>query len=627
MIQVYRASQTDFTVNGIEVHPSECPFEATINGTWELSMTVPCSDNHWQDIEDNGVVRAKTPYGEQLFRIYSKDKSKFEVSVNAYPIFLDAKNDTFIYDKRPTNCDGQTALSTLLNGTKYKGHSNISVKSTAYWQRKNVLECIGSDDDNSFLSRWGGEVRYDNYDIYIYDRIGADNGMRVEFGFNMNEVEEKIDFSSTVTRIRPVAYNGYQLPEGEFVDSPLRSKYPKDFISEISYDYIKLASDVSGEVQDGDIVCDSIDSLCDELRKAAKKEYEQNQIDRPSIEYNVSVFDLSRSDKYAEFKSLLKLNLGDTVKVRNRRLDIDTMARVKSIKYDCISQRMDALTIGDVVPSFFDKQADIQRSVEKAIDIKDSSVHAEMVKGIIDMMSTQMKAQKDNATKTDVRAILFEDTDPNSDMYGALSLGTQGIQIAHTVDEKGNWQWGTAINYNSIIADYILTGVLSDKNGKFHLNMDTGELIMNDGTFKGILNTVKDINVGAEINMQPRAEGVAQGSVWADIKAVDSNGNTLPEKVAFRSVKSNGSYVAHSIKLICGDASVSVDSDGSVSMSNGSNKVKVSKGGVDIITDNNEISLSKTSSTIKINGKTGLTGTYTVTKSVTTRSGIVTGVE
>ncbi len=109
--------------------------------------------------------------------------------------------------------------------------------------------------------------------------------------------------------------------------------------------------------------------------------------------------------------------------------------------------------------------------------------------------------------------------------------------------------------------------------------------------------------------------------------AIDTNGTTLPERVAFRSVKSNGNYVAHSIKLICGDASVSVDSDGSVSMLNGSNKVKVSKDGVDIITDNNEISLSKTSSTIKINGKTGLTGTYTVTKSVTTRSGIVTGVE
>lgn len=614
MIQIYHASDSDFNVNGIELHPSECLFEATINGTWELSMIVPYSDDHWQDIEDNGVVRVITPYGAQLFRIYSKDKNKFEVSFNAYPIFMDAKNDTFIYDKRPTNCDGQTALSTLLNGTKYKGHSNISTKSTAYWQRKNVIECIGSNDDNSFLNRWGGEVRYDNYDIYINDRIGSDNGMRVEFGFNMKEVEEKVDFSNVITRIRPVAYNGYQLVENEYVDSPLRNKYPKDFISEITYDYIKLASDVSGEIQDGDIVCDTIDSLRDELRKAAKKEFEENQIDKPTIEYTVSVVDLSRSDKYKLFKDMLKLNLGDTLIVKNKRLDIDTTARVKSIKYNCITNRMEELTIGDVVPSFFDKQADISRSVEKAIDIKDSSVHAEMVKGIINMMSTQMKAQKDNATKSDVRAILFEDTDPNSEMYGALSLGTQGIQIAHTVDEKGNWQWGTAINFNSIIADYILTGVLSDKSGNFYLNMDTGELVMNNGTFKGIINTLKDINVGAEIYMHARADGVTSGSVWSDIQAVGTDGNNLPEKVMFRNIPTgSGNDEIVSINTSVGYVRAETY--------NGSGRARLNAD------NNNYIDLSPNNNTIMIDGKKGLTGTYTVTKSVTTRAGLVVGVE
>ena len=614
MIQVYHASDTDLSVNGIEVHPSECLFEATINGAWELSMIVPYSDNHWQDIEDNGVVRLRTPYGAQLFRIYSKDKNKFEVSVNAYPIFMDAKNDTFIYDKRPTNCDGQTALSTLLNGTKYKGHSNISTKSTAYWQRKNVIECIGSNDDNSFLNRWGGEVRYDNYDIYVNDRIGSDNGMRVEFGFNMKEVEEKVDFSNVVTRIRPVAYNGYQLVDGEFVDSPLRNKYPKDFISEITYDYIKLASDVSGEPQEGDIVCDSIDSLRDELRKAAKKEFEENQVDKPTIEYNVSVVDLSRSDKYKLFKDMLKLNLGDTLIVKNKRLDIDTTARVKSIKYNCITNRMEELTIGDVVPSFFDKQADISRSVEKAIDIKDSSVHAEMIKGIVNMMNTQMKAQKDNATKSDVRAILFEDTDPNSEMYGALSLGTQGVQIAHTVDEKGNWQWGTAINYNSIIADYILTGVLSDKSGNFYLNKDTGELIMNNGTFKGIINTLKDINVGAEIYMHARADGVTSGSVWSDIQAVGTDGNNLPEKVMFRNIQTgSGNDEIVSINTSVGYVRAETY--------NGSGRARLNAD------NNNYIDLNPNNNTIMLDGKKGLTGTYTVTKSVTTIAGLVVGVE
>lgn len=614
MIQIYHASQTDFTVNGIEVHPSECPFEAMINGTWELSMTVPYSDDHWQDIEDNGVVKVRTPYGAQLFRIYSKDKNKFEVSVNAYPIFMDAKNDTFIYDKRPTNCDGQTALSTLLNGTKYKGHSNISTKSTAYWIRKNVIECIGSNDDNSFLNRWGGEARYDNYDIYINDRIGSDNGMRVEFGFNMKEVEEKVDFSNVVTRIRPVAYNGYQLADGEFIDSPLRNKYPKDFISEITYDYIKLASDVSGEVQDGDIVCDSIDSLRNELRKAAKKEYDQNQIDRPLVEYTVSVVDLSRSDKYKLVKDMLKLNLGDTLIVKNKRLDIDTTARVKYIKYNCITNRMEELTIGDVVPSFFDKQAEISRSVEKAIDIKDSSVHAEMIKGIVDMMNTQMKAQKDNATKSDVRAILFEDTDPSSTMYGALSLGTQGIQIAHTVDEKGNWQWGTAINYNSIIADYILTGILSDKNGNFYLNMDTGELVMKDGTFKGTLNTTKDINVGAEIYMHARKDGVTSGSVWSDIRAVDTDGNNLPSQIAIRHI-SISDVIRDVVALNTGVGHIQAETQGTSGQA-------VLYGDL-----NNNITVGTNGCILKVNGKKGLTGTYVVKKSITTEAGLVVEVE
>lgn len=614
MIQVYHASDTDLSVNGIEVHPSECQFEATINGTWQLSMEVPTSDVHWIDVEDNGVIKVDTPYGIQLFRIYSKDKTQFDISMNAYPIFMDSKNDTFIYDRRPTNCDGQTALSTLLNGTKYKGHSNISTKSTAYWIRKNVIECIGSNDDNSFLNRWGGEVRYDNYDIYINDRIGSDNGMRVEFGFNMKEVEEKVDFSNVVTRIRPVAYNGYQLADGEFIDSPLRNKYPKDFISEITYDYIKLASDVSGEPQEGDIVCDSIDSLRDELRKAAKKEFEENHVDKPTIEYTVSVVDLSRSDKYKLFKDMLKLNLGDTLIVKNKRLDIDTTARVKSIKYNCITNRMEELTIGDVVPSFFDKQADISRSVEKAIDIKDSSVHAEMIKGIVNMMNTQMKAQKDNATKSDVRAILFEDTDPNSEMYGALSLGTQGIQIAHTLDEKGNWQWGTAINYNSIIADYILTGVLSDKSGNFYLNMDTGELVMNNGTFKGIINTLKNINVGAEIYMHARADGVTSGSVWSDIQAVGKDGNNLPEKIMFRNIQTgSGNDEIVSINTSVGYVRAETY--------NGSGRARLNAD------NNNYIDLNPNNNTIMLDGKKGLTGTYTVTKSVTTIAGLVVGVE
>ena len=47
--------------------------------------------------------------------------------------------------------------------------------------------------------------------------------------------------------------------------------------------------------------------------------------------------------------------------------------------------------------------------------------------------------------------------------------------------DDSNWQWGTAIDFQSINADYVITGILTDKNGKFYLNLDTGELRMKDG--------------------------------------------------------------------------------------------------------------------------------------------------
>ena len=286
------------------------------------------------------------------------------------------------------------------------------------------------------------------------------------------------------------------------------------------------------------------------------------------------------------------------------------------------------MTLGDYETKYFENADSVIQAAQKVIDKKTSSLIAEKIKGIIDATQASLYAQRNIAKKMDYRAMKMEDLDPGSPTYGATCYGTSGLEFSDTRNEDDtDWKWGNAFGPKGLIANAIITGILSDKSGNFYLNMDTGELVMNDGTFKGTLNTVKDINVGAEINMQPRTDGVAQGSVWADIKAVDADGNVLPERIAFRSVKSDGKYLSHSIKLICGDASVSVDNDSSITLLSGTNKVKVSTNGVDIITKNNEISLSENSSTIKIDGKTGLTGTYTVTKSVTTRSGIVTGVE
>lgn len=497
MIQIYSPDNTDFKKNGTTLMPEECTLSMEINGSWTIDISNPL-DDRFQNIVENAVLSVPTPFGQSLYRITQMSKTDTGVTATALPIFLDAQNDTFIYDQRPTDKNGQQALDIILSGTRYTGHSNIDKISTAYYQMKNVIECISSDDDNAFLKRWGGEIRYSNYDIYINDRLGADNGMRVEFGFNLNGISEDIDMSGVVTSIIPVSYNGHTLPDGETVNSPNINKYPVKRIRQIKYEDIKLAEDVQ-EGEENITVCDTMEELYDALRSRASQEYDSG-IDLPSITYQVDMIDLSKTQEYAHLKQLVTVNLGDTVHVRHRRLGIETTARVIAMTYDCITQSPASLTIGDYVENYFDKTSDITSAAENVIDTTSGTVMANRIAGVMNMLYVSLRAQKDIAQKQEVRAMLFEDTDPESPTYGAMCIGTAGIQISKERNETNtDWEWGTAINFQSIVADYIITGILTDKTGNFYLNLDTGELMMKDGTFQGTISTLKDLHVGNNI--------------------------------------------------------------------------------------------------------------------------------
>ena len=122
-----------------------------------------------------------------------------------------------------------------------------------------------------------------------------------------------------------------------------------------------------------------------------------------------------------------------------------------------------------------------------------------------------------------MRAILFEDLDTSSPTFGALCIGTQGIQISKKRNETNtDWVWGTAINFQSINADYMITGILTDKNGKFYLNLDTGEFKMKDGTFVGNIT-------GGSININ-------------DVFKVDKNGKVTISKDADISGRAVGGW-------------------------------------------------------------------------------------
>lgn len=486
-IMLYKVGNNNFDMNGdYTLHPVSCEATFNLNDVWQLDIDIPIGN---EDFKAGAVISVDTPYGKrQLYRIQDTDRDMEYATATAYPIFLDSRNDCFLWDVRPTNKIGQDALDIMLAGSKYTGQSDITTASTAYYVQKNFIEALNGDDENAFLKRWGGEVAYQNFKIIVNDRLGADNGLRVEFGFNLTGLQEQVDMSNVVTRIIPKAFNGYILPDNEVVDSPLINNYPVVYTRVIEYQDVKLAEDATEEDEDnGTIICATMEELYAALRSKANAEFDAD-IDLPNITYDVDMVDLSRTDLYKDYAGLLNVQLGDTVHVKNRRMGIETTARVITLVYDCITQKVTSLTLGDYEANYFNDVSStvstidgLNDAVGNIYDPNSGTVIAGKISGVINLLQTSLRAQKDIAEGQDVRAILFEDLDPDSPTYGALCIGTQGIQIAKERNETDtDWVWGTAIDFEAINADYIITGVLTDATGRFSLNLNTGELYIQD---------------------------------------------------------------------------------------------------------------------------------------------------
>lgn len=487
MIQIYQRGNADYSKNGDAVlFPTECSIRAKLNAVWELELTHPIDgDGRWKHIEEEAVISAPTFQGKkQLFRIDKVDKDDDEVTAVAYPVFFDSSDDCFLMDVRPTVKKGQEALDIMTAGSKYSGQSDITAVSTAYFVRRNLMSAINGEEDPSFISRWGGEILYDNYKIIINERVGGDYGVEVRYGKNMSGINYQVDMADVVTRIVPVAYNGYTLDgTSPWVDSPNISKYAKMYTKEVKFDDVKLAEDASEDEES----YETISQLRAELRRRCNELY-SNGIDLPKVTINIDMVDLSGSDEYDEYKDIEKIGLGDTVKCYNSRLDITTEARAIEIEWDCIRDVVREVVLGDFEYNYFSEVSSALDSLTGRVNNAvrgDGSIVASAVKGFLDATKTQLWYQKNVAKRQDVRAILFEDLDQSSLLYGAMALGTQGLQISkkRTADGR-DWDWSTALTANGLIANIIVAGILSDKKGLNYWDLDTGEFSLSATGFK-----------------------------------------------------------------------------------------------------------------------------------------------
>lgn len=500
MIQVYAKGNTNYIMNGdMTLFPKSCELSARLNGTWKMELVHPKdAEGRWKYIEEECVISAPTFMGKnQLFRIREVEKNDTEITVTALPVFLDAEDDCFLMDVRPTAKNGQQALDIMMEGSKYSGKSDITTAATAYFEIRNLISAINGTDEPTFIGRWGGEILYDNYEIIINERVGGDYGVEARYGKNIEGIVYHLDMSEVITRIIPIAYNGYKMSgQSPWVDSENIGKYAKKYIRKIKFDDVKMREDAQEEDEEnGVIVCDTQAELDIALTKRCRELFARG-VDLPVVSINIDMVELSKTDQYKDFKILETIGLGDDIYCRHRELDITTKERVIEMVWDCCRDCIKSVTLGDSLYDYFDNAFDDMESILNritgAID-DDGNVMAGMVKGFLDAAKTQLKLQNTVAKRQNVRAILFEDLDSESELFGAMALGTQGLQIAKRRTQDGrDWDWTTALTANGLIANVIVAGILSDKRGLNYWNLDTGEFALSATGFKIDGQTAED---------------------------------------------------------------------------------------------------------------------------------------
>ncbi|PER43681.1 endopeptidase [Bacillus thuringiensis] len=456
MITLYKPNETDFTHNGIGVldkHIYSATVEEELNGLFVFNFNYPLFAPYGTKIDGMSIIKVPTPDGDQLFRMVTPKVSMGEIKAVCYHIFYDLTEnlieDIFI---QPTN--GSAAMARLSSGCQYKHpftfYSDVTNISTARVVRKNPVEAmLDTSQDNSFVNRWGGELKRDNFDVKMLKSRGANRGVVIRHKKDLLGYEGSVDWKSPTTRIMPQGFDGLLLPE-KYVDSPLINKYPHPRIRVIEFNHIKAA--IGKNANDEDAV--PLEEAYKRLRQAAKDMFDIQMVDQPKATYKVEFQELSQTEEYKEYKILQRVWMGDIVTVKHEEDGIDIQAKVIAYKYDPIKKEYINVTIGNFKESFTDMAGKVDQ----------------IQQDLSNMPGSLLGAAKENATKL-----------INSGFGGNVRVYPDRILIMDTKNEMTAskvWQWNiNGLGYSSngvngpyeiamtkdgrIVADFITTGVLN----------------------------------------------------------------------------------------------------------------------------------------------------------------------
>lgn len=211
---------------------------------------------------------------------------------------------------------------------------------------------------NSFLSRFGGDVWYDNFTVHFQNTPEVDRHVIIRYGRNMTDFGIEETCSSQYSAVLPYWKASSNTQTITRLLDP--STYPGSVVkvnpADSSVDYsrviaVDLSSEFTNEPDDIKMI-----GFCNEYIR-------NNNLDKPVTSVKVSFVRLSDTAEYKNFASLEDTRLTDKVTVVHNDLNVTVNMYVSEMVYDVIAGKYESITLGEKPKTVIDTIANTAQAV------------------------------------------------------------------------------------------------------------------------------------------------------------------------------------------------------------------------------------------------------------------------
>lgn len=343
---------TGGTIRG-KINPISAVIRQEINGEYSCQVSIALSDNLAEYFVADAIVYLDDANGTtQQFRLERPERTLDTLTAFGWHITYDLAQD-MIVSKKYTTAAGSTVWADLLQAgiqeTRFTGAADSSDTNSLTIVRQSVLSALIGSQDNSYLSRWGGEIDRDNFTVSMKTQLGENRNYRVIYRKNLTGIHVTVDNSTVVNRIVPTYLNASdaatQLPE-VYIDSANIADTAVPHARHIHYSDIRVGATV-----DEAIPYPTTASAEAEVRARVAALYASG-IDVPLLTVEIGFVQLRNTLEYADYAALEEVQLGDTIGAEYE--DYSWTSRVVAYEWDAALSRYNNITLGNVRPSASD---------------------------------------------------------------------------------------------------------------------------------------------------------------------------------------------------------------------------------------------------------------------------------